>query len=193
MVVIVIIVLLSGIVLFATKAAREKAKTVEAVAELDSARDGTALLYIDTRKFPFGCTSNKRVGWFNEVALNDNRSGIINRPDVGITDDSVDPACEWTAKDRANWNGPYMPAALDPWGNPYMYDSDYYPRGDCDLIYDINDGKTCWRDGSGTNNNDPLACRVLPIKAFVSEGPTKLNGGVFSGYYDCDDVYLPIP
>lgn len=187
-----IISVLSSVALFATNSSREQAKSIKALKELDSARDGMGLLFLDTGKYLFGCPSNKTIAWDNEVALSHPDSGMTVEPSPGTTASSVSPPCEWTAENISDWDGPYMPTAIDPWGNPYIYDSDYYPRGDCSLVYDLSAGGRCWNDGIASNNNNPLACRVLPIKAFVSEGPTKLNKGVLFGYYDCDDIYLQI-
>ncbi len=117
LVVIAIIGLLSSVVLASVNSARNKAKISRAQADLNQFEKAIAFLYDDTGEYPFGipylpCSVADGVvaGGANEEVLTSGRIGLV-------------------ANDGrfSNWKGPYIPnIPLDPWGNPYVYDEDYY-------------------------------------------------------------------
>lgn len=170
LVVIAIIGILASVVLSSLNAARDKAKTAKAMAELRSFRTAIASLEDDTGKWPNGCVVNEVAtgGGTNEVSFATANAGIIAQPTAGGSG-----SCVWTAVEVARWKGPYMPNALDPWGRAYWFDSDYYPRKDCP-----------------TTNANP---GVLAIVALTSHGPNGVGGAQSgNGAYDCDDIYTEI-
>lgn len=168
LVVIAIIGILASIVLTQVNSARDKAKTAKATSELRNLRTAIASLEHDTGKWPNGCTVSKILtGSSNEIRFSMANAGIVAAPTVGVTDSSTNPPCEWTADEVAAWNGPYMPDTLDPWGKPYWFDNDYYPRKNCG------------------------APSVPPVIVVESHGPNKV-GGAENGNYDCDDIYIVI-
>lgn len=168
LVVIAIIGILASVVLNSLNTARAKAKITKATAELRNLRTAIGSLEDDTGKWPNGCPVEKSVtGSSNEIRFSVANAGIISVPSVGVTDATTDPPCEWTASEVATWKGPYMPSALDPWGNPYWFDSDYYPRKNC---------------------GNPSATAVVVVE---SHGPNGV-GGAQSANYDCDDVFIEI-
>lgn len=174
LVVIAIIGILSGIVMTSLNTARQRSRVAKAQSELTSIRNGIALMSIDTGLWPNGCLIGVVVGngggggSTNEVSLADPQAGIMSAPSVGQTD----PECDWTASAVAAWNGPYSSASpTDPWGHPYWFDNDYYPRQDCP-----------------TNNANP---GVAGISAVVSLGPNGTGGPLNLGY-DCDDIFISL-
>lgn len=182
LIVIAIIGILASVVLTTVNTARDKAMTAKVMSELRNTRSAITLLEDDTGKWPNGCeVATVLVGNSNEVELDTAAAGIVSTPAVGVTDPSTNPPCEWTATDVNNWKGPYMPTALDPWGMPYWYDSDYYPKRDCPYEPGI-----CPTAGNGNLN-----CGIAPIAALVSGGPNKANGAQ-NANYDCDDIYMQI-
>lgn len=164
LIVIAIIGILASVVLGSLNTAREKAKTAKVVSELRNLRTAIASLEDDTGKWPNGCpVSQGTVGASgNEVNFTAANAGIVAQPTAGGA-----APCGWTAIEVAKWKGPYMPKVTDPWGNPYWFDSDYYPRKDCD---------------------NPS---VTPIVVVESHGPDGV-GGAENSIYDCDDIYLGI-
>ena len=163
LVVIAIIGVLAGIIINSLNTARAKALTAKAISEIRNLRTAIISLEDDTGKWPNGCPVEKvSTGSSNEVSFADSNAGIIARPSVGGSG-----SCVWTASEVAQWKGPYMPSALDPWGTPYWFDSDYYPRKDC---------------------GDPSVAAIVAIE---SHGPNKV-GGAENGIYDCDDMYLKV-
>lgn len=168
LVVIAIIGVLASVVLSSLNTARAKAKIAKATAELRNLRSAIASLEDDTGKWPNGCpVSQVATGSGNEISFAAADAGIIAQPTVGGT-----APCVWTAAEVAKWKGPYMPNAVDPWGNPYWFDSDYYPRKDCP-----------------TTNANPS---VVAIVAVESHGPDGVGGAESPGTYDCDDIYIEI-
>lgn len=138
LVVIAIIGLLAGVVLSSLNSARDSARKSAAMAQLRAIRSGVALLEAETGKWPNGCTANIDSG-NSEVDLSTTNAGLASFPALGTlpitTDGAANPDCEWTATDYANWRGPYISVAVDPWGSPYYWDPDYQlsggSRGSC--------------------------------------------------------------
>lgn len=160
LIVIAIIGVLSSVILGSLHDAKQSAQIAKAQSEIRQVRSAVGLLADDTNSWPNGCAVGAVVvGSNNEIELTNACSGITQSPPAsGCT-------CSWSAEARGHWNGPYYNAPLDPWGHPYWYDSDYYPRKDC---------------------GNPS---VGAIAAIVSVGPNG-TGGPDTGNYDCDDIYL---
>lgn len=164
LVVIAIIGVLASVILASLNTARAKAKIAKATAELRSLRAAIASLEDDTGKWPNGCpVSVVATSGSNEVSFASAQAGIISQPTAGGSG-----SCIWTAAEVVRWRGPYMPNAVDPWGNPYWFDSDYYPRQDC---------------------GDPSAAAIVVVE---SHGPNGTGGAQSGGSYDCDDIYIKI-
>jgi len=119
LVVIAIIGILAAAVMVSIVGAREKAQIAAAEAQVREIYNAIALLENDTECWPKGPDEAE----CNEVASIEagdpgNEVWDLNNTEVGITGDN----------DNAffNWDGPYMDeVALDPWGNPYFFDTDY--------------------------------------------------------------------
>jgi len=112
LVVIAIMGILSSIVLSSVNSAREKAQIGKARAEVGELRKAIALLEGDTGQWP-GHKTIEDV----ESGGSGNELWDLNAPVVGLvaTDGSF-----------PNWQGPYIRTVpLDPWGNPYFFDTDY--------------------------------------------------------------------
>lgn len=120
LVVISIIGLLASVVLVSLNSARGKARTAKAQADLKQLRTAIALLEQDTGKWPNGCPIESLRN--PEIQLDQPNAGIKSRPTVGV----VEGDCEWTIDDAAKWNGPYIGNTIDPWGNSYFFDPDFY-------------------------------------------------------------------
>lgn len=165
LVVIAIIGVLASVVLSSLNTARAKGKEAKAKAELRNLRSAIASLEDDTGKWPNGCPISTIVAVSNEVSFALAQAGIISPPTAGGSG-----SCVWTPAEVAKWKGPYMPNAIDPWGNPYWFDSDYSPRRDCPT---------------------PNANSVTPIIVVESHGPNGV-GGAENSVYDCDDIYIEI-
>lgn len=166
LVVIAIIGALASVVLSSLNSARTKGNTAKVQSDLRNMRSALALLESDTGKWPNGCAINQVVGGgSNEIAVTNVCSGLADTapPSSGC-------ACTWTAGEIASWSGPYFKTPLDPWGNSYQFDSDYYPREDCST-----------KDPSNPDN--------VAIVALFSNGPNGQGNGT---NYDCDDIYRKI-
>lgn len=168
LIVIAIIGVLSNIVLVSLSNARVKAREAKAKSELSNIRNAIAILAIDTNRWPNGCPiGSVYAGATNEVDLSQPEAGLTSVPPIG----PIDPPCEWLAQDVAAWAGPYTNSSMvDPWGNQYWFDNDYYPLEDCPT---------------------PDANVVQPVVVIVSSGPNGV-GGANNSSYDCDDVYVPL-
>ena len=175
LVVIAIIALLSSIVLASLNSAREKAKIALAQEDIHQIRNAFGLLEIDTGTWPNGCKAGAVVNGGsgnNEIELNTQQAGLIERPAPGVTDGDATPPCEWTQAEVDNWNGPYIKTGLDPWGSPYVYDSDYKIRRDCSTYTGADKGIT--------------------IAAIVSSGPDMVPIVSNPSVYGCDDIFLQV-
>jgi len=155
LVVIAIIGILATIVISNTNQARENAQITRALIDLREIRRALDTLTIDTGLLPtVGATKLDEEtcvfsGTGNELYLNTSAAGI-----------------ESTDGNFPGWNGPYMtPVPLDPWGNQYIFDSDY----DCD-----NNANGCEGFSGQT------------VRAIHSSGP---NGSALN-IYDADNIVL---
>ena len=164
LVVITLIGVLSGIVTVVTVGMRNSARNSVITFQLVEAKRGMQLLTLDTLAGPAGCAS---VGTLDtEITLNDPQSGLVYPPTVGSTGTD----CAWSAGEVAAWDGPYVTRSLDPWGNPYWFDPDYYPRRDCPT-------------------DDPYPGTPV-YRAIFSLGQNGVGGAPPWYSYDCDDVFL---
>lgn len=112
LVVIGIIGILASLILASLNNARQNARRVKALAEVNQIRKAIALLETDTDQWP------------GHITIDDVGSGVsgneiwdLTLPEAGLlaTDGSF-----------PHWNGPYMPSiSPDTWGNPYFFDPDY--------------------------------------------------------------------
>lgn len=161
LVVIAIIGILAGIVLASLGNARDRAKTTAVAGQLQQIKTGIFMLELHTGKSIRGCPTGSYIG--GEIDLEaDVQNGLYPQPSVSSLG-----SCSWTAADIAKWSGPYIKSPLDPWGNAYWYDPDYYPLRDC------------------TNPSAPA------IAVVVSGGPDG-NNGAETEDYDCDDIYMQL-
>jgi len=111
LVVIAIIGILASVVLASLSDSRDQAKVASAQTQMRSIHTAMEMLYNDTLLYPHkkGKYCPPFDGANNEVNLALSSSGLV------ATDGTY-----------ANWNGPYIPEIIDPWGTPYFLDEDYY-------------------------------------------------------------------
>ncbi len=111
LVVISIIGILASVVLALLSDVRSQALDKKALSELRSIHTVMEILYNHTGLYPHKktryCPPVSGAG--NEVSLDLNTSGLV------ATDGTY-----------SAWNGPYIRNVMDPWGNPYFLDEDYY-------------------------------------------------------------------
>ena len=155
--------------MFSLNSARDKAKKARSSMELTDARNAIGVMSIDTGLWPNGCPVGDVITVTgNEIELDKPEAGILSVPPQGPTISG----CDWTAEAVGGWGGPYVNSSMiDPWGNAYWFDNDYYSRQDCP-----------------TPDANPSA---PAIAAVVSMGPNG-TGGPDASDYDCDDVYVQI-
>jgi type II secretion system protein G len=117
LIVIAIIGVLASIVLVALNGAREEAQNAKARQELNGIRSAIEVMAVDTQEWP----GHQIPGEINNIGVNEISN--IAATNVGLSDNpSGDP--------YTGWNGPYVEATmLDPWGNPYFFDTDYDLNG----------------------------------------------------------------
>jgi len=119
LVVIAIIGLLAGIVLVSLGGAREKAKIAQAESMISSIRTAIMRLDLDTSEWPSPGSAAHQTPWTVWTSGGGNEVWDLNSEDAGLTQNDSDPV-------YPSWSGPYINSIpLDPWGNPYFYDSDY--------------------------------------------------------------------
>lgn len=155
LVVIAIIGVLATFAVIAMNSARTKARETQALSDVDAITSAIMMMAEDTGKWPNGCPVEAVTN--PEANINLEGAGLTERP---LAHDYGD-GCIWTENDVAKWNGPYVRDVIDPWGNPYWFDPDYYPRQGC----------------GATNVQEQVVV--------LSYGP---NGRGLNEY-DCDDVY----
>jgi general secretion pathway protein G len=152
LVVIALIGILASIVLASLAIARQKGRIATARADVHSLREAIDMMAIDTNQWPghqpvdmvCGAPGNPTDCGSNEIwDLTASTAGLV------ATDGTY-----------LHWNGPYIRSVpLDPWGNPYFFDTDY------DLI----------NHGYGSSHQGAVV---------GSFGPN----GVGQNVYDADDV-----
>ena len=115
-IVVMIIGVLATISFLGVQSFREKAMIAKARAEIDHIAKAILLLQTDTGQWPGGQIPGTPVGAGNEITdLNQDRAGLC------ATDGRFQ-----------SWNGPYYqrcPIPKDPWGENYMFDTDYFIDG----------------------------------------------------------------
>jgi general secretion pathway protein G len=112
LIVIAIIGILSSIVLINVNQARDSGKTAKAYGDLRNIRDAIQLLVIDSDEWP----GHKEIDLV-ESGVSGNELWDLTVAVAGLT--ATDGAF-------ANWGGPYIDEIpVDPWGNPYFFDTDY--------------------------------------------------------------------
>lgn len=108
---IAIIGILGTIVLTTVNNIRDKARIAKAEAELDGFRSALELLAHDTEEWP----GHQAVGAVNTGANNEVWDLSVASAGLTATDGNY-----------IDWDGPYVETIqLDPWGNPYFFDTDY--------------------------------------------------------------------
>ena len=115
-VVIMIIGVLATISFLGVQSFREKALIAKARAEIDQIAKAILFLQSDTGKWPGGQIPGVPPSGGNEITdLNQGRAGL----------------CANDGRFQ-NWKGPYFarcPVPKDPWGNNYIFDTDYFVDG----------------------------------------------------------------
>lgn len=116
LVVLLIIGLLATIASAALGAARQKARTTKAQAELKAISEAVEMLSIDTGEWP----AHQPVDTVCVTCSNNELQDLsIGAAGLVTTDGNY-----------AGWKGPYMEKMpLDPWGTPYFFDTDYDVSG----------------------------------------------------------------
>ena len=112
LVVIAIIGLLAAVILAAVSSARKKAQIATATSEVRQLRVAMEQLAIDTGKWP------------GHQVIDNIASGVSGNEIWDLTA----PSAGFIATDGnyPGWKGPYISSVpLDPWGNPYFFDTDY--------------------------------------------------------------------
>jgi general secretion pathway protein G len=123
LIVIAIIGILSAVVLASLNSARRKAQTAKVKAELSQISKAVMMLALDTGQIPTVGASKISE---RECVCNGACDGSANELYVDLPAAGVDS----TDGNFSNWNGPYMQSIpLDPWGNSYVFDSDYQCSG----------------------------------------------------------------
>lgn len=111
LVVIAIIGILAAVMLGSLSDSKESALEAAALTEMKSVHLAIEMLMNDTKLYPHKkdryCPPVLEAG--NEVDLSLPSSGLL------ATDGTYE-----------NWKGPYINNILDPWGNPYFLDVDYF-------------------------------------------------------------------
>lgn len=162
-VVIAIIAILSVLIGFSIIEMIKRGKVALAQGELNRIAKAIRQLEVDTNRSSnyetlTGCVSGSGTNEFS-ITSTDVRSGLYS---------AVHPNGTYTG-----WKGPYLEAGLvDPWGNPYRYDGDYY----CHQTAESKKAKGCEKyQTAGASGYQ---------RAIVSLGP---SGGEA---YDADNVVL---
>ncbi len=127
LIVMVLIVILTRIILSVLVGFRSESRDTVAAKELQQHESAVLRMSLDVGKWPGGCP----IGDTNdpESDVEDAVAGLTQAPPVGI----YSAPCEWTVENVADWRGPYLgeDEILDPWGQSYIFDPDYYPFSDC--------------------------------------------------------------
>ena len=194
LVVISIIALLNSILFGVQNSIREKAKIARAKQDLSALRSGFALLNYDTGRSPNGCAalgSSDSV----ETSLDSRWAGMLTRPFINpnspnVRSANIDPQysfspgdCGWTQDMADKWSGPYVNTVIDPWGNAYFFDPDYYTYNYSDINVHI---PVVLSKGPNGIRRDPI-WHYYNVH-FTRSDPTNN----LPDPYPTDDIYLPL-
>jgi general secretion pathway protein G len=114
---IAIIGLLGSMITIAAGASREEARRVRAVAEISGMSKAIINMELNTGEWPIHQDPDNLSATGNEVA-------DLSVAAAGLTQN--DPVTPYS-----NWKGPYAAdVPVDPWGNPYFFDTDYEVKTD---------------------------------------------------------------
>ncbi len=115
MIVLSIIGILFSIVLVAVDSSQEKAKEAKVLQEIANIEAAITLMADDTGEWP----GHQTIDEINETSSPPNEIADISAASAGLSSNpGGDP--------YDSWNGPYVPPnMIDPWGNPYFFDTDY--------------------------------------------------------------------
>ena len=164
LVVIAIIGILSTIVLASLSGAREKARIAVAKTEVRNIYNAFILLDMDTSEWPGHKTPNQDVCPPPDVPNNEIcPDGCTYK----LSDCEAGLVCDDAGSPYSNWNGPYVKAdqLIDPWGNEYFFDTDYYinkgtPQEECVVAIG-----SYGPDGEGNNQyNEDDVVHVLDVE-----------------------------
>lgn len=157
LIVIAIIGILVSVILPSLQTARGKAQEASAIAEIDGLRKAFEILYQDVSLYPNAASS------FCRTSIPINNEISLDSANAGLTANGLG----WL-----NWNGPYVPDAMDPWGIPYYLDEDY----------------DCTAATQGCNNQT-----ISGVSVILSCGPDMDNSGSGgSCAYNDDNIVLRI-
>ncbi len=171
LVVVMIIAILSVTVYSFYFQSYHKAQGAEAQQELEQIRQAIEVLYADTGLYPHQqrekCPPPATSLADNEVDLSLAASGLT------ATDGSF-----------PRWRGPYVTDVVDPWGNPYFFDQDYW----------------CTPGAVGCSGRDDTGSDAPGASVLMSCGPDGLlgqdpqNGTPSNGLacaYNDDNIVIP--
>tara|TARA_B100000508_G_scaffold74920_1_gene58341 strand:- start:753 stop:1307 length:555 start_codon:yes stop_codon:yes gene_type:complete len=147
LVVIAVIGILAAVTLAFLGEGRERAKNRKALSDMKNIHTAMEVMFNQTGLYPHKQISYcpPRVAGGNEVNLNSPSTGLV------ATDGTF-----------PNWNGPYVSSVIDPWGNPYYFDEDYW----------------CTAGADGCNGYDSTS---LDHSVLVSCGPDGMLGDADGG------------
>jgi len=166
LVVIAIIGILAAVVLASLNDARREARNKAALAELRQVHTAMEILANATGLYPHKqsqyCPPRNVIG--NEVDLSLASAGL-------------------TASDGtySGWHGPYIRDVLDPWGNPYFLDEDYFCTAGAIGCNGAND--------TGTFGSAIISCGE---DGLIGDDPTnpQSSNGIGCAYNDDNIVYM---
>jgi type II secretory pathway pseudopilin PulG len=133
--VLVIVVILIAVVVVWTMNSTEKAKISRALSDVHAVKSAIVTLYMDTGKFPGGCSPELLVNPDPDNYLNTVWAGLLSLPPQGLNPDNNN--CGWSVSDQNNWSGPYLDekALDDSWKGFYMYNPTYcFCRPNCPAV-----------------------------------------------------------
>lgn len=112
LVVIAILGVLASVVLASLRQGQEEGRIASTQRQLQELYKATLLLYHDTGFYPSGRDGVTDIciypGKGNEIHADNPNAGLISN-----------------GRGWSGWNGPYIGSPYDPWGNPYLFDSNF--------------------------------------------------------------------
>lgn len=152
---IVVVGLLANLVINTFGDIQTRARNSTASQALRDIEQAILRLAVDTGKWPNGCPPDQVND--PEADIESVNAGLTQVPTAGV----ISAPCQWEFSEVDNWFGPYVSddEILDPWGNSFEFDPDFYAYANCSSI-----------------TTEPVQA------AIVSYGPD-------GSRYTCDDVY----